>query len=230
MAFKFVSRPVLVVGLFLGAVGIFCSLRPAHSQALVITQSGNLQVTAVVPFSLPTSPAIITSPADQSRFTTTPLVVRGSCQSSMLVRIYNNSILAGSMTCSNDNDFVINITLEIGNNTLTALNFNADDNAGPVSPAVNVIVTPVLSSPSRPIIDSEEITPTGDVVGPFSQGVSLGAESDSQRLFEGTFIAPMAKVAGVSTTVSPSINHNLNLAFNGAFMVVLLILGLLLLL
>jgi hypothetical protein len=207
-------------------------IMPRHSQALAITQSGGLQVTAFVPLTPPITQAIITNPINPSRFTTTPLVVRGTCGPYLLVRIFDNGQLAGSMTCSVDGDFVINITLNIGANRLTALNYDAQNQSAPASPDVNVTVDPVVVVAGK-FLDlgsiASDINTTNPLATPPIDGVSIG-ESDSQRLFEGTFIDPIAKVAGVSITVSAGVNHTMNWAFNGLLLVAVLGLGMVLIL
>jgi hypothetical protein len=99
---------------------------------------GSYVVTATVPGPRPTRPVIIGSPANGQSFSTNPVTVSGTCPPKTLVKIFSNGILVGSLLCPANGSFSIPIDLVIGENELTALAFNALDQAGPASPAVRV--------------------------------------------------------------------------------------------
>lgn len=213
------NRFVLALSLLVVGLGLSIGMAQ-HAQALTITDSQSLQVTAFVPLNPPTIQAVITSPASQSRFKTTPLVVRGTCQAGLLVRINNNGVLAGAITCSVDNDFGMNITLQIGENKLTALNYDNLDQPGPASPAVIIMVDAPSTSDSTDLvgrIDANNIVNTSS-----EDGASYDANKDYQRLFEGTIIEPAAKVLGVETVVSAKTNSYIETASNVIFGIVVL--------
>ncbi len=120
--------------------------------AVTQTNSQSLDVTATVPGPPPTSRAVITSPTNNSTYSVTPIVISGSCGPGLIVKVFINSQLAGSTSCSIDGFFSINTTLNVGRNELTALNYDTLDQAGPTSDTVVVFVssingsTPVSSS------------------------------------------------------------------------------------
>lgn len=100
--------------------------------------SGSYSVTAVVPGPRPTKPATITSPANGQAFSVNPVTVEGTCPEKSLVKIFTNGILVGSIFCGANGRFSIPVDLVIGHNDLTALSYNALDQAGPTSPTVGV--------------------------------------------------------------------------------------------
>ena len=150
--------------------------------------SGNLNVTAIVTGPFPTIPAIIVQPANNSSFTTTALVVRGTCGPGLIVRIYNNNELAGSSACSVDGNFTINITLVAGKNTLSAMNYDAFDQAGPASGEVIVYVDPAGAPSTSP--------------GSRGNGSDIPKPDDSIRIFAGTPLELIAIAWGIDITVS----------------------------
>lgn len=93
---------------------------------------------AVVPGPRPTKPATITSPANGQVFTTNPLTITGTCPAKTLVKVFSNGVLVGSLLCPANGQFSIPIDLIIGKNELTALAYNALDQAGPASPTITV--------------------------------------------------------------------------------------------
>jgi hypothetical protein len=100
--------------------------------------NGSITIYAVVPAARPTRPAIITSPTPGQSFANNPINVLGTCQSKTIINIYTNGILVGSTICSASGTFSVPIDLVVGRNDLTALPFNTDNEAGPISPTVTV--------------------------------------------------------------------------------------------
>ncbi len=113
----------------------------------VVTSSGNVQVALTVPGPAPSIPATITSPAPGIVHTQN-ITVSGTCSPGLLVRIFRNNVFAGSTFCSDSGFFSLVISLYTGRNDLTALNYDALDQAGPVSPTVTVTYVP-LTSPNQ---------------------------------------------------------------------------------
>lgn len=216
-------RSLGFTGLLLGAL-VFMFGQTAG--AVILTQSGDVNVTATVLPTTPTDPAIIDQPQTNTHVKTTPLVVIGRCGAGLTVRISDNGTLAGSVVCANDNTFTANITLGIGTNTLTALNYDSSNQAGPASPSVVVIVDePVKTSDNQDA--KEEIqqaigspdTPTDANV------VSL---DPSQRIFEGSVVEPLVKLLDINTQVSHSTNQTMTTVVNTVFISSFLLLFILL--
>lgn len=86
----------------------------------------------------PNTAAVITKPTNGQRFQESPVEVAGTCPQNTLVEIFKNDIFAGSVVCSADGTFSLDVDLLIGSNILTARVFDALNQEGPVSPAVTV--------------------------------------------------------------------------------------------
>lgn len=128
----------------------------------------------------------------------------------MLIRVFNNGVLASSITCSSDGTFRINLTLSRGANSLTARHYDILNQAGPASAKIKVYFEP------EPIRDSDS--------NPNNR------QSDDERLFEGTVVEPLAKALGIEQNVSPQINSTLNIVFNVAMATIVLTLAVLIIL
>lgn len=194
---------------------------PILAQAAPISVSGSLDVTATVLPTAPTTQAVITQPVSGSRVQTTPIVLQGTCGADLLVRVFNNSVLAGSITCSAQGDFTMNITLQIGENVLTSFNFDSFEQAGPNAPAVTIYVDEVTDQP--------EAQPSGAISedGTFNAEITTPQTSSTlptnyQRLFEGTFVEPLAKALDISAIVTPTTNTVVAVAMNGMFIIAIL--------
>lgn len=85
----------------------------------------------------PTQGATITTPGNGSSFTNSPITVNGICPGDLLVQIFNNGVLVGSVVCKNGS-FSIQVSLFAGTNELTAIVYDSTDQAGPTSNTVTV--------------------------------------------------------------------------------------------
>lgn len=99
--------------------------------------SGSYGLEATKKQAPPTKGATITIPGNGGSFSTSPTTVSGICPDDLLVQVYNNGVMAGSVTCKNGS-FSIQITLYSGQNDITAVVFDDLDQAGPVSNTVTV--------------------------------------------------------------------------------------------
>ena len=192
---------------------------PVANAGPLITQQGTTTVTATVLPTTPTTPAVILSPIAGTHFATTPLVANGTCGIGLLVRMYDNGQLAGSINCDTNGTYIMNLNLIVGTNALTALNFDAFDQPGPALPAITVYVdaptvTPnTTASPTTPA--STETPGSADTTpapNPFGSG------SGPQLLFAGTFVEPLVKAMNIGITVSPGVNSAVTVATNGVFL------------
>jgi len=88
----------------------------------------------------PTVGATISTPGNGASFTTSPTTVNGICPSGLLVQVYNNNVMVGSVMCVN-NSFSLQVGLFAGTNELSATVFDDLEQAGPVSNIVSVTYT-----------------------------------------------------------------------------------------
>ncbi len=101
-------------------------------------QSESMSLTGIMPGEPPTQAAVIQRPTDSSRFSTSPVEVSGTCPKNVIVQVYKNDIFAGSVVCSTNGTFRVEVDLLIGENILTAKVFDSLSQEGPVSQPVKV--------------------------------------------------------------------------------------------
>lgn len=118
-------------------VGIVLSISTVTAQSPG-PEARSVGLTGTMPGEAPTTGAIILTPNDQDRFTTSPITVSGTCPAGTLVEIFKNEIFAGSGACSDDGTFSLLVDLLIGQNILIARVYDALNQAGPDSEPVTV--------------------------------------------------------------------------------------------
>lgn len=132
-----------VIFFILLCVGVYLALMTFGVKA------ADIAVTARIDGEPVTSPAVITSPAEGTHFTAVPITVTGTCPANAAyVKIFRNSVMAGSAICQLDNTFSLQISLVPGANTLIAHVFNITDDEGPASAPIHVVYdVPVPPTP-----------------------------------------------------------------------------------
>lgn len=85
----------------------------------------------------PTIGATIVSPGAGASFSKSPITVSGICPRGLLVQIYDNDVMAGSVMCDSGS-FSIEVSLFAGTNELKAIVYDDLYQAGPVSNIVTV--------------------------------------------------------------------------------------------
>jgi hypothetical protein len=88
----------------------------------------------------PTQGATITTPGNGASFSTSPIPVNGICPNDLLVQVYNNGVMVGSVMCKGGS-FSLQVSLFAGTNELTAIVYDDLEQAGPTSAAVTVTYT-----------------------------------------------------------------------------------------
>lgn len=101
-------------------------------------QSESASLTGTMPGEPPTQAAVIESPVDLGRFSTSPVTISGTCPANMVVQIYKNDIFAGSVVCSANGRFSIEVDLLIGENNVIARVYDALNQEGPPSQTIKV--------------------------------------------------------------------------------------------
>ena len=140
-----------LLAVLVGFVGIILSAFSVSSfvSASSGPQAGSVGLSGVMPEKPPATAATITTPSNNQQFATSPVTVSGTCPPNTLIEIYKNNIFAGSTPCTSTNNFTIQIDLLFGQNSLTAIDYDVLNQAGPSSGAVSVNYTaqaPVASS------------------------------------------------------------------------------------
>jgi len=88
----------------------------------------------------PTQGATITTPGNGASFSTSPITVSGICPTGLLVQVYDNGVMVGSVMCVGGS-FSIQVSLFAGTNELTATVYDDLEQAGPNSNTVTVTYT-----------------------------------------------------------------------------------------
>lgn len=88
----------------------------------------------------PTQGATITTPGNGASFSTSPTTVNGICPDGLLVQVFDNGVMVGSVMCSGGS-FSLQVSLFAGTNELTALVYDELDQTGPPSNVVTVNYT-----------------------------------------------------------------------------------------
>jgi hypothetical protein len=125
-------------------------------------------VSASVPFPVPTTLAVIDPSLNNLVKSTGTLQIFGSCQNVnpySVVSIWRSSSLLGSTTCESNGTFRLNINLNSGTNTLIAKTSNISNVYGPDSDPVNITYNPPVaqSTPQNNNSVSNASSPTPDV-------------------------------------------------------------------
>lgn len=124
-------------------------------------------VKAKVPAPPLTEPAVITSPVGGDIFSEVPITVDGTCPLDSYVEIYRNNFFSGSVLCSSDQKFSIDIDLFEGANELNAKVFNLTDDEGPSSTPVTVYYSPPEPEEPTPGTRGGSSRPGGSIKAPF---------------------------------------------------------------
>jgi hypothetical protein len=85
----------------------------------------------------PTTSATIVTPGNGASFTDSPITVSGLCTTGLLVQVYDNGALIGSINCTNGS-FSLQVSLFTGQNDLTTTQFDDLGQPGPEGNKVSV--------------------------------------------------------------------------------------------
>lgn len=175
-----IVRRLLLVGL------AFAVAVPSVALAQTQTQSGTMDVSALVLGPPPADPPTIDEPVNGKEFTDKNIAVRGGCIAGLIVRIFENGTFVGSTICQSDGQFALTIDLEPGSNTLTARQYDSANQPSPTSAPVTVTYTP--ATPVSPVIppDSTPQTPSGSgSAGPGNLQIDFDYDYLSQNITAG---------------------------------------------
>lgn len=142
----------------------------------------------------PTQGASITVPGNGGSFSSSPIAVSGVCPDGLMVQVYNNGVMVGSVMCDNGS-FNLQISLFAGTNELKAIVYDDLEQAGPESAIVTVQYTDTRFSAFGELITltssyGRRSTPTGNRLdwplqlsggtGPYAFIVDWGDGSEAQ--------------------------------------------------
>ena len=119
---------------------------PAVSADVQNPSSGAVGIQGKISTSPPKTGASIYSPTNGQSISTQTVTVSGICPKGLLVKVFNNDVLAGSVTCDSGS-YSVQISLFGGQNTLVARVYDALDQAGPDSNIVSVTLSDASFNP-----------------------------------------------------------------------------------
>jgi hypothetical protein len=116
--------------------------------------SGPVTIDAIIQAKPPDIGAVITSPNGGDTINNqTTVDVSGTCFKDSFVVIEDNAIQDGSAACTDAGIFSLQIQLNMGDNILSAINYDNLNQAGPITPSVTITVTrtvPVTPANNKP--------------------------------------------------------------------------------
>lgn len=125
-------------------LALFVVVHPAEAQINPLPKPdpipGSYGLQATKTAEPPTEPARITTPGNGGSYTESPITIGGTCSTGLLVQIYNNGVMVGSVICENGS-FSLQISLFSGVNEITAAVFDDLEQEGPESNLITVTYT-----------------------------------------------------------------------------------------
>jgi hypothetical protein len=129
-------------------------------------QSGSVGLTGTVRGPAPSTAAIILLPRDNTRTSTIPITVSGTCPAGTFISVTRNNVFGGVAVCEDDGSFSLLVDLFDGANTLVAKVTDALGQEGPDSQAVNVFYdAPALTTPGGAVGRQLFLEVTTTVIG-----------------------------------------------------------------
>lgn len=163
----------------------------------------------------PQQAATITTPGSGASYSTSPITVSGVCQDGLLVQVYNNGVMVGSVMCENGS-FSLEVSLFTGTNEITAIMYDDLEQPSPTSNIVTVnysntnfaafgeLITLTSSYGRRAAVTGAPLTwplqltgGTGPYAFSIDWGDGSGSELKSQSLAGVVDIARTYKKAGI---------------------------------
>lgn len=202
-----------VVLVFLGI-----SLFPNGSMTVgAITHNSDVTVYATVTGPPPAIGAFITSPTDGLELIDESRVeVKGTCPLGTYVVLRNNEVLGGSTVCDDSGVFVLMIELGLGENIISARDYDDYNQTGPVTPTVKVTVKASHKEPSAaPILP---ITPLTSPILPENPSIISGKDDSCDSYILGSLpisTTPRIAVVCVPRLFLPNIQEKLGILIWG---------------
>lgn len=126
----------LVIAITMFSLG-GAALLTSTASATQGSQSTDIGIQGEIPSAPPVRGPTIAVPSNGASFTSVPITVSGTCPSGLLIKVFSNNVFMGSTICSNGS-YSVQISLFAGQNSLTAIDYDALNQSGPTSNTVNV--------------------------------------------------------------------------------------------
>lgn len=132
MVYRQLTSVIRLVAVFIALLGLVVPTAVFAAQ-----EQGSVGMEGRISAPAPTQAATISIPRSGQTFNTLPVTVSGICPNGLLIKLFKNNVFAGSTQCNNGS-FSMIIDLFDGQNELIARVYDALDQAGPDSNAVQV--------------------------------------------------------------------------------------------
>ena len=156
-------------------------------------RAATVTVTAVANGNTSVQAAVILSPEQGDRFTSSSVPVSGTCEPGYYIKLYRNEIFSGATLCADGGTFSIITDLFMGRNDLQARTFNVADNEGPASSIVTVYYDSPTTEPESPAGTPSQ---PGGSSGPTNAPFYLSTEYFFKAAYSGQTIKWDFKVFG----------------------------------
>ncbi len=125
------------------------------------TVNHNVVVSGIIPGPPPTNGATITSPQNGAIFTDqTIIAIDGTCEADTFVVVASNDSTVGSTMCTSAGIFTLSVQLSLGQNVLSAKNYDSLNQTGPDTPTVTITLNVTSSAtPQQPSSGTSTPTP-----------------------------------------------------------------------
>jgi len=130
--------PLFLLEIFVGVALSSFTVFATGTPAVPGPTAGSIGLSGTMPSKPPTVAATIKTPSAGQHFPSSPIIVSGTCVADNLVELFKNDIFAGSTICTTGGNYSIEIDPLIGQNTLIARVYDANNQAGPDSNAVSI--------------------------------------------------------------------------------------------
>ena len=114
-------------------------------------QNGAAGVVGTIPSPPPSTAASIAVPTNGQTFSSQPITISGLCTGNLLIKVYSNGVFIGADQCSNGS-YSVSASLFVGVNQLTAIDYDALNQAGPTSSTVTVTFVSTVNTSVPPIV------------------------------------------------------------------------------
>lgn len=135
---------------------------PHSAVASTQSSSGNINISATVPGLPPSTAPTIDSPTMNKNFDVKTITMNGGCISGLIVKVFRNTVFAGSTLCQANGTWSLQIDLVELRNDLIARQYDGLNQPSPDSQLVTVYYLPPASTPSLP---GENTSPPQQTVG-----------------------------------------------------------------
>jgi hypothetical protein len=145
---------------------------PIHAAA--VTQSGTMNVSAVVFGPPPADPPTVDEPQNGHTYDEKNILMRGGCIAGLAVKVFENGDFVGSTVCDDSGQFELHIDLVSGKNELVTKQYDSNNQPSPSSQTVIVHYLP----PQTPATPDPEPTPSS--AAPTTPSVETPATGSSE--------------------------------------------------